>query len=608
MKRLLLALLLLAGVAPAASAQTFTKAFADEAKGTISANGGSVTLGQIIDSAGWGTLSFQTIGTYDGDLQVQCSVDGSTFPANSELRLTPPDSGTAVTTISDTAGVWKGDASGCKTVKAVATAWTSGSVQVFLRAAPVGGGGGSGSIDLSGGSFDGNAAASNTGSAVPAAADYIGLNNGGTLVGLSIGQQTKANSVPVAIASNQDALPVSQSGTWNVGITGTPTITGTVAATQSGTWNVTNVSGTVSLPTGASTSANQSTEITALQLIDNPVGSSTGGTAGTSSFLSGAIFNSTPPSLTNGQQASLQLDSSGALKVVGSSGTTQYAEDSAHADAQSLVIPGCVRRDTTPSSSTATAGDYATCNTDANGRMYVNSTLYDAAGAALAQDTQAQQNVAIASGTVGNATGGFRFGRSSAAEPTNVTADDKAVLPWHLRSGAYVTQLSFAGTLAATNSGGLSAAVQRVNEATDSQLSQDVAAIKTAAQLLDDDQTGMSLTNAGVTSLASTNATNVKGSPGRLLGLWLINTTTTTYYLRFYNLASAPTCSSATGFVQTIPIPPAPVSGQAGGFSFQFGPSGFAFGTGIGYCITGGSSSTDNTNADTGIFGFVGYK
>jgi len=51
----------------------------------------------------------------------------------------------------------------------------------------------------------------------------------------SLGQKTSAGSEPVVIASDQSAIPVSQSGTWHI----------------------TNVSGTVSLPTGASTSANQ---------------------------------------------------------------------------------------------------------------------------------------------------------------------------------------------------------------------------------------------------------------------------------------------------------------------------------------------------------------
>jgi hypothetical protein len=48
-----------------------------------------------------------------------------------------------------------------------------------------------------------------------------------------VGQATMANSLPVVIASDQSAIPV----------------------TQSGTWNINNISGTVSLPTGAAAEA-----------------------------------------------------------------------------------------------------------------------------------------------------------------------------------------------------------------------------------------------------------------------------------------------------------------------------------------------------------------
>jgi hypothetical protein len=129
------------------------------------------------------------------------------------------------------------------------------------------------------------------------------------------------------------------------------------------------------------------------------------------------------------------------------------------------------------------------------------------------------------------------------------------------------------------------------------------ASALTALQLIDDDQTGA--TPSAVASAASTNSTNVKASAGRLMGIYLVNTTATLYYIRFYNLASAPTCSSATGFLFTMPIP---ASTTGAGFSMPFPPSGLAFGTGIGYCITGGASSTDNTNAATGIYGVLSYK
>ncbi len=79
------------------------------------------------------------------------------------------------------------------------------------------------------------------------------LTTDATIAGLDasvLGQELMANSLPVVIASNQSAIPITDNS-------GSITVDGTVAATQSGTWNITNVSGTVSLPTGAATAAKQ---------------------------------------------------------------------------------------------------------------------------------------------------------------------------------------------------------------------------------------------------------------------------------------------------------------------------------------------------------------
>jgi hypothetical protein len=73
----------------------------------------------------------------------------------------------------------------------------------------------------------------------------------GDIDGVS-GQETMADSLPVVIASDQSAVPISDDG-------GSITVDGTVAATQSGTWNINNISGTVSLPTGAATETTLST-------------------------------------------------------------------------------------------------------------------------------------------------------------------------------------------------------------------------------------------------------------------------------------------------------------------------------------------------------------
>lgn len=107
-----------------------------------------------------------------------------------------------------------------------------------------------------------------------------------------------------------------------------------------------------------------------------------------------------------------------------------------------------------------------------------------------------------------------------------------------------------------------------------------------------------------VTSAASTNATSVKASAGNIYGIFLVNTTATLYYIRFYNLATAPTCSSATGFVHSLTIP-----ALATGAGFVFPSSyGRAFSTGIAYCITAGPTSTDNVAAAVGIEGVIDYR
>ncbi len=110
-----------------------------------------------------------------------------------------------------------------------------------------------------------------------------------------------------------------------------------------------------------------------------------------------------------------------------------------------------------------------------------------------------------------------------------------------------------------------------------------------------------------IVSAASTNSNNCKNAAGNVYGFRLVNISTTVYYLRLYNLSSAPTCSSATGFIESIPVPPAAAAGAAGGIvSVTDIP--VNYGTGIGYCITGGAASTDNTSAATGIYGAIFYK
>jgi hypothetical protein len=81
---------------------------------------------------------------------------------------------------------------------------------------------------------------------------------------------------------------------------------GLIVATGVDAFNITNISGTVSLPTGAATSANQTSVI----------GTVAAGTAATNSMLTGGVFNTTLPTMTNGQQSANQSDANGRLLVL----------------------------------------------------------------------------------------------------------------------------------------------------------------------------------------------------------------------------------------------------------------------------------------------------
>lgn len=104
-------------------------------------------------------------------------------------------------------------------------------------------------------------------------------------------------------------------------------------------------------------------------------------------------------------------------------------------------------------------------------------------------------------------------------------------------------------------------------------------------------------------SAASTNSTNVKASAGTVFSVTAINTTTTIYYLKMYNKATAPTCGTDTP-VHTLPVP---ASATAAGLTVN--PFlGLNFTAGIGFCLTGAIADADATAAATGVAINIGYK
>ncbi len=95
--------------------------------------------------------------------------------------------------------------------------------------------------------------------------------------------------------------------------------------------------------------------------------------------------------------------------------------------------------------------------------------------------------------------------------------------------------------------------------------------------------TGYSLVTA-----ATTNAASIKASAGSLFDITFSNITATPAFVKFYNKASAPTVGT------DVPIVTFQVAANAT-VTYQFGPVGKRFTTGIAMAITGAAPATDTT-------------
>lgn len=139
----------------------------------------------------------------------------------------------------------------------------------------------------------------------------------------------------------------------------------------------------------------------------------------------------------DGDFAALSVDSNGALRVSGSSGSVQYTEDGASAGGETLTLMGAVRRDTAASSS-GTDGDYSTLNTDANGRLHTIAAL--AASQTLATVTTVGTVSAVSAVTPG--TGATNLGK---AEDAAHASGDTGVMALAVRQDTLATLSSATG-------------------------------------------------------------------------------------------------------------------------------------------------------------------
>lgn len=100
--------------------------------------------------------------------------------------------------------------------------------------------------------------------------------------------------------------------------------------------------------------------------------------------------------------------------------------------------------------------------------------------------------------------------------------------------------------------------------------------------------TGTNTNIASLVTAATTNATAIKASAGNLYELTFSNVTATPAYVKLFNKAAAPTLGT------DVPVATFPVAANTT-LTYQFGPVGKRFVTGIALAVTGAAAANDAT-------------
>jgi len=351
----------------------------------------------------------------------------------------------------------------------------------------------------------------------------------------------------------------------------------------------------------------------------NPV---PGGGAGDGAIVDGAApsvkatvkdyVNSNPlaiiPVDTNGDPASL-------------SGGTQYDQGTASADTDKLMLMGCVRADSAAAATGVVNGDRARCIVDANNKIWVQTGTVTIANANMESYLSRLLSSALTApnGGAPAATTGFIVGGRYLSTPPTLTNGQEVGLMFSSTGSLKVEDGSPTGVPAdgmslvamkkvlavngcyngttvdlcrkgSSGAGPVDATTARTSEATDSQLSVDVAAIKAAAQLIANDQTGTS-NNHHVSVGVTEDETEIKASAGRLMAVQVSNSAATAAYLRCANLTAANTTPGTSTVFWGMAVPGN--TAGAGLTAVIGGPSGLAFSTALTCWVVTGKAESD---------------
>ena len=270
------------------------------ATGTIAS---SPVANVAISTQGGGTVLFNITGTWSGTITFEASVDGTNWSTAVALPKYP--SGAAAASSTTTNGNWAVNVGGLNMFRVRGSAWTSGTATIWLEV------GQATNVQEVFQYFASNlnmtdAATSATGSPVPALASFIGGTDGTNLRGFNVDssgqlkvlvQNSPSVTVSGTVTANQ-GTPNTNANGWPVKITDGTNVLGTNA-------NPVRID-----PTGTTTQpVSFSGNVTV-------VGNVASGSADSNNPVkTGAVFNTTQPTVTNGQRVDNQATARGALIV-----------------------------------------------------------------------------------------------------------------------------------------------------------------------------------------------------------------------------------------------------------------------------------------------------
>lgn len=195
--------------------------------------------------------------------------------------------------------------------------------------------------------------------------------------------------------TNTDVATVTAAGGLSVNVTNASLTVASHAVTNAGTFAVQVTSAPSTAVTNAGTFVVQENgaALTALQLIDDTITAQGTALGTTKTSLMGASVTTSAPTYTTGQISPLSMDTSGALRVTGAGGGTQYTEDAAAATDPVGNMMMAVRRDTLSTSEVSADGDNIALKATNKGKLHVAAEI-------RMGDTAAD----VGSGTGGSAT------------------------------------------------------------------------------------------------------------------------------------------------------------------------------------------------------------